>query len=163
MVAAMSDNCVIGRDNKLPWHIPEDLKRFKSLTYDHPVIMGRKTYESILDMLGKPLPGRTNIVITRGRLQDDRILIARNIRAAIGRAKDVAAKTAVNEIFIIGGAQVFSQGMLFAHRIYLTRVHKKIKGDTYFPHIEMREWKKSGKQTFEGNPSFTFLTLDRTV
>lgn len=163
IIAAMAENGVIGINNKLPWHIPEDLKRFKQLTYGHPVIMGRKTCESIVDMLGNPLPGRPNIVISKSGFELEGIHVVTNIKAAVRKSKELILNSDGNEAFIIGGAQLFAQSMLFADRIYLTTVHKKVKGDAYFPRIDMSEWKKSDKQTFSGDPSFTFMTLDRTV
>ncbi|NCC22276.1 MAG: dihydrofolate reductase [Alphaproteobacteria bacterium] len=163
IIVAMSENNVIGRDNDMPWHIPGDLKRFKSLTYGHPVIMGRKTLEAIIAFLGMPLPGRPNIVISRGRPDIDNIILVHNLKAAIRKAKSIAARDGVNEIFIIGGGQIYAQTLLFADRIYLTRIHKYIKGDSYFPQIDLREWKTRDKEFFEGDPPYSFISLDRTV
>lgn len=134
IIVAASDNHVIGKDNQLPWHLPADLKYFKNTTWAMPVIMGRKTYESI----GKPLPGRHNIVITRNAgFIADGISVVSSVEAA----RELAATDDVREIFIIGGAALFNSTMHTARRIYLTRVHATIDGDVYFPEVSLNEWK----------------------
>ena len=125
---------IIGRDNAIPWYIPEDLQYFKRLTMGHPVIMGRKTYDSI----GKPLPGRFNIVITRNsELKIDGCTTVGSLTEAveIAKAKDK------DEIFVIGGAQIYQKAMAIASRIYLTEVDKIVEGDARFPEITSK-WKK---------------------
>ncbi len=140
LLVAADENNVIGNNNSLPWHLPNDLKYFKNLTWAMPVLMGRKTYESI----GKPLPGRTNIVITRNESwQQAGITIVHSLQGAI----DAAAKDNVNEIFIIGGAEIFTTSLPQANRIYLTRIHHRFEGDVYFPEINQQEWSLS-KETF---------------
>lgn len=163
IVVAMSENNVIGNKNDIPWRLPEDLKHFKELTWGHPVIMGRKTFESIIARIGKPLPGRTNIVLSRGKQDLQGAFLVHNLKAALRKARADAHTHEENEIFIIGGAQIFAQALLFADRIYLTRIHKYIKGDAWFPQIDLHEWKKRDKAFFEGDPSYSFITLDRTV
>jgi dihydrofolate reductase len=129
LIAAVSENGVIGVDNKLPWYIPDDLKRFKKLTSGNVVIMGRKTYES----LGKPLPNRLNIVISRNKdLVIPGCLVFNNLSKAIKKAGSD------KEIFIIGGGEIYRKGIILADKIYLTKVHQEVKGDTTFP--EIVEW-----------------------
>lgn len=130
----MSLNGIIGYDGKLPWHLPSDLKRFRSLTLHKPVIMGRKTYESI----GKPLPKRHNIVLTTQKLSYTKeVIIAKDLATAINIASKLATS---DQIFIIGGATVYRQALLLAGQLYLTRVIKYAKGDCYFPSMDMRNW-----------------------
>lgn len=136
-IAAMSQNLAIGKDNKLLWHIPDDFKHFKKVTMGKPVIMGRKTYLSI----GKPLPGRTNIVITSKpeEIEGD-IVIASSVEEAITKAKQIATDTNVDEIFIIGGGQIYTAAMPVTDRIYLTVINQNYEGDTFFPKINPLEW-----------------------
>ena len=134
LIAAASENKVIGKDNRLPWCLPTDMRYFKNITWAMPVIMGRKSFES----LGKPLQGRKNIVITRRTgWQPDGIEIVHSIDQAI----IVASELDVKEIFVIGGAEIFRAAMPSAGRIYLTLVHGNIEGDTFFPEIKQEEWK----------------------
>lgn len=124
IVAAMTDDGVIGRNNQLPWHISEDLVRFKQLTMGHPIVMGRKTFESI----GKPLPGRTNIVVTRNEsLKIDGVKIVHSLKEGL-----------VGEPFVIGGAALFAQALPLADKLYLTFIHHKITGDAYFPAFDLK-------------------------
>ena len=133
LLVAADENNLIGNQNKLPWHLPDDLKYFKNLTWGMPVIMGRKTYESV----GKPLPGRQNIVITRNReWNHPKIDVVHDIESAIQLAK----QRDVKEIFIIGGAEIFTTSMATADRVYLTRIHHVFEGDVYFPELD-KEWK----------------------
>ena len=128
LVAADEGN-VIGKNNQLPWHLPNDLKYFKNLTWGLPIVMGRKTYESI----GKPLPGRINIVITRNKdYSAEGIEVVHTIEEAIQVAQQKGAK----EIFVIGGAEIFKTLFNEAHRIYLTRIHHRFDGDVFFPPLD---------------------------
>ena len=132
-IVAAAENNVIGKDNQLPWHLPSDMKYFKNQTWGMTVIMGRKSLES----LGKPLQGRKNIVVTRNKeWQQEGTEVAHSINEAI----DLAKETGVNEIFIIGGAEIFKEAMPFANRIYLTRIHHHFDGDAYFPEVSDAEW-----------------------
>jgi dihydrofolate reductase len=131
-VVAASENNVIGKDNKLLWTLPNDMKFFKNTTWGMPVIMGRKTYDS----LGKPLEGRANIVITRQKLEIPGVKVVNNIDQALAAAAETDAK----ESFIIGGGQVFAEAMPRADKIYITRVHTVIEGDTDFPVINESQW-----------------------
>jgi dihydrofolate reductase len=132
-IVAAAENNVIGKDNQLPWHLPSDMKYFKNQTWGMTVIMGRKSLES----LGKPLQGRKNIVVTRNKdWKQEGTEVAHSINQAI----DLAKETGVNEIFIIGGAEIFKEAMPFANRIYLTRIHHHFDGDAYFPEVSDAEW-----------------------
>ena len=126
VIAAMDLDRAIGRENRMPWHLPKDLARFRSLTMGHPVIMGRKTFESI----GHPLPGRTNIVISRQvDYSAEGCVVVRDLDAAF------AACGSEDEVFVLGGAEVFRSALQRADRIYLTLVHTRIDGDTFFPDV----------------------------
>ncbi len=157
-IAAMSRNFVIGKDNKLLWHIPDDFKHFKNTTMGKPIIMGRKTYES----LGKPLPGRANIVITSkpDQVEGDVITVA-TIEDAIARAKQIAVETNVDEIFIIGGGQIYEAAMPVTDRIYLTVIHQDFEGDTFFPKINPLEWSEEIIQTAEEPVPYMIGVLNR--
>lgn len=158
-IAAMSENRVIGIDNQLPWHLPADLKHFKTLTTGHPILMGRKTYESI----GRPLPNRTNIIITRNA---DFTAPGCVVVTSIDHAMTHAAKENVQEIFIIGGAEVYKQLLPHVQCIYLTIVHEQFEGDAFFPELDVKEWKETARETHaadENNEySYSFITLSRT-
>lgn len=154
-ILAMSENRVIGNNNKLPWHLPADLKHFKNLTMGHPILMGRKTYESI----GRPLPGRSNIVITHDpNYQAPGCIVVQSIEDALAAAKDA------DEIFIIGGAAIFQEMLSYVQRIYLTLIHQQINGDTFFPALDVNQWKEIEKVDYTedtNNPySYSFIVLD---
>lgn len=165
MIAAMAQNHVIGVDNTMPWHLPDDFKRFKTLTMGNPVIMGRKTYESILEQLGKPLPGRTSIIVTRqgDYPSPEGVFTARSIEDAIRVAKDVAKKTDSNEVFCVGGAQLYEQFLQFSDRIYLTIIEKDFNGDAQFPKISRDDWdiEVTKTEVIEGSFSYRFETWNR--
>jgi dihydrofolate reductase len=147
VIAAVSENGVIGREGKLPWYIPEDLKHFKKLTSGNVVIMGRKTYESI----GKPLPNRINIVITRDKNKIiDGCITVNSIEEAIKKAGND------KQIFIIGGGEIYKKSLNFANKVYLTKVHQVIEGDTYFPTLN-KNWKEVRREDKEG---YSFITYD---
>ena len=129
LVVAVSENNVIGKNNQLLWNLPNDMKFFKNTTWGMPVIMGRKTFES----LGKPLPGRTNIVITRKPEWEAPGTIT---VASLDEAIHAAEQTDAREVFVIGGGQIYEQSMPIANRIYYTRVHTNVDGDTFFPEID---------------------------
>lgn len=151
MVAAMSENRAIGRGGKLPWNIPADLARFKALTTGHVVVMGRKTYESI----GHPLPGRTNIVLSREKTAITGCLVA----ASFQEAFELAAGE--EEIFVIGGGELFREALPLAHRVYLTIVHCDYQGDTFFPEVP-NSFLETGREEITDPPlHFSFVTLER--
>ena len=133
LLVAASKNNVIGKDNKLPWYLPNDLKYFKNQTWGLPILMGRKTFESI----GKPLPGRKSIVITRNTdWKHDGVDVVHSVEEAISKAGEFGVK----EIFVIGGAEIFQTSFNSARRIYLTRVHHQFDGDAHFPSVPQNDW-----------------------
>ena len=135
LIVAMDEQRGIGVDGHLPWYLSTDLKRFKSLTMGHHMIMGRKTYQSI----GRPLPGRTTIVVTRNPgFQPEGCMVARSLETAI----EFARFDNEDEVFIIGGGDLFDQAINMADRIYLTQVHASLKTDVYFPEITPEEWQE---------------------
>lgn len=152
IVVAAADNHVIGKDNAMPWHIPEDFKHFKAVTMGKPCIMGRKTFESILESLGKPLPGRVNIIVSRKNYQHGGALTCKDLAEAI----DQASKTGSDEICIVGGAQIYAQALEqgLVDIIHLTRVHQSPEGDAFFP-VLGNEWKESACETHDG---YSFIT-----
>lgn len=139
LIVAASTNNVIGRNNGLPWNLPTDMKFFKNTTWGMPVIMGRKTFES---MGGKALPGRKNIVITRQDWKAKDVITANTYDDALF----AAMQTDCNEAFVIGGGELFKQVMDKADRIYLTRVHTVVDGDVFFPEIDEARWKKTSSR-----------------
>ena len=136
IIVAVSENNVIGKDNKLIWHLPDDMKYFKEKTSGHCVITGRKNYESIPEKF-RPLPNRTNIVITRqaGYSAPGAIVVS-SVEEAIEKAK----QTGDTEIFIIGGAEIYKQFLRYADKIYLTRIYGSFEGDTFFPEYDQKVW-----------------------
>lgn len=156
LIVAAAMNNVIGRDGGLPWHISEDLKRFKQLTVGKPIIMGRLTHESI----GKPLPDRRNIVISS---QQDLTIDGCEVVTTPEDALKLAG--AAEEVMVIGGGKVYEQMLPKADRIYMTRVHTSVEGDTYFPELDEDEWQLVAKEDFpaddSGKPGFSFLIMDR--
>lgn len=156
LIVAAADNNVIGINNQMPWHIPGDFKHFKAVTMGKPCIMGRKTFESILAQLGKPLPGRTSIVVSRSGFEHENAITCRTIADAIAAAQ----KENPEEIMIIGGAQIYAQALeqKLVDRIYLTRVHQSPTGDAFFPKLNMNEWDESERDLRDG---FSFITLNK--
>lgn len=133
LLLAADENGVIGHNNQLPWHLPADLKYFKNQTWAMPVVMGRKTFESI----GKPLPGRTNIVITRNSTWGfENVYVVHTLDAAISYAETLG----INEVFVIGGAEIFKTALPDASRVYITRIHHRFEGDVFFAPLPKQEW-----------------------
>jgi dihydrofolate reductase len=159
IIVILSTNNVIGRDNELPWYMPADLKRFKSLTMGHHLLMGRKTFNEI----GKPLPGRINVVITRDPgFAAEGIAIARSIDEAISKAEAAGDR----EIFLAGGGEIFRQTIHRANRMYVTRIHAEVEGDTFFPEFDdVNEWRLIDAEHFESDAKnaypYSFLTYER--
>jgi len=156
IIVAMAQNRAIGINNTLPWRCPEDLKHFKALTMGHHMIMGRKTFDSI----GKPLPGRTSVVVTRNpELNIDGCIVVHSLEAAI------AASSGDEEIFIVGGAELYAQAIPLAHTIYLTEIQQEVAGDAYFPALNPNEWHEVARDTrTQQSPqplSYHFVTLQR--
>jgi dihydrofolate reductase len=139
IIVATAKNNVIGRNNELPWHLPQDLKYFKSVTLGKPIIMGRKTFESI----GKPLPGRTNIVVTRQtNWQHAGVLVAKSVQEALAVGQQFCSEqnNLTDEIMVIGGAEIYRHALPLANRVYLTKIDIDVAGDAYFPELLAREW-----------------------
>ena len=155
IVVAISENHAIGKDNKLLWYLPNDLKHFKEITTGHTVIMGRKTYDSV----GKPLPNRRNIIVTRQNIEITGCEVVSSIEAALALCADEA------EVFIVGGAEIYRQAMKLTDIIYLTIVHKEFEGDTYFPEIKADEWKETAREDHEPDIKnalpYSFITFER--
>jgi dihydrofolate reductase len=156
LVVAMARNRVIGRDNGLPWRLSEDLKRFKATTLGKPILMGRKTFESI----GKPLPGRRNIVLTR-----DRTWCAEGVEVAGSVEEALELAQGAPELAVIGGAEIYRLMLPMADRIYLTRVEAEVSGDTEFPRLDSTQWTevRAGAHPADERNQYpaTFLILDR--
>jgi len=151
MIAAMSEERVIGREGKLPWHVPADLARFRSITMGHTVVMGRRTFES----LGHPLPGRRNIVLTRTRGEIEGCQVARSLHEAI------EAAGGDDELFICGGEQLFREALPLSQRIYLTVVHGSFEGDVYFPEIPESFSELQREELPEATPPLSFLVFEK--
>lgn len=156
IIVAIAQNGTIGHNNALLWHIKEDMRFFRTTTSGHPVIMGRKTFES----LGcKPLPKRTNIVISRSEREYEGALLAHSLEEAVRMAGDDS------EIFIIGGAQIYKEALSIADRLYITRVERDYEGDTSFPEVDMSQWRLVDEMRHERGEEFeypfAFLTYDR--
>ena len=155
IIVAMSKNRVIGVKNSLPWHISEDLKRFKRLTTGYPIIMGRKTFESI----GKPLPERRNIVISRNQnLKVQDVEVVKSIEDALKIC------SSENLIYIIGGEQIYNLAMPYANNIHLTEVNKEVEGDAFFPEFDKKEWKEIARENSKDfiDTSYSFVEYIRS-
>lgn len=157
LIAAMASNRVIGLNNQMPWHLSADLKQFKKITMGSPILMGRKTFESI----GKPLPGRTNIVISRNLdFQASGCVLVNSTEAAL----DIACKTA-DTLFVIGGAELYARLLPLTDTLYLTLINKAFIGDTFFPELDSAKWYEVGREDINNDPlvdfSYSFLKLEK--
>ncbi|WP_437880190.1 dihydrofolate reductase [Pseudomonas sp. LRF_L74] len=161
LIAGLAENRVIGRDNQMPWHLPADMKHFKALTMGKPIIMGRKTWES----LGRPLPGRLNIVVSRQPdLRLDGAEVFATLDTAVLRAEAWAHEQGVEELMLIGGAQLYEQGLEHADRLYLTRIALMPEGDALFPPVDDAIWRCSESENHEAleqAPAYRFETWVR--
>lgn len=159
IIVAASENNVIGKDGDLPWRIPGDLKYVKAKTWGKPIIMGRKTYES----LGRPLPGRANIVVTSHDISDDGIYVKPDLESALREAETIAAGNYIDEIFIFGGGRLYREALSQVKRIYLTRVHMDVPdGDTTFPDLDMTQWDVTDRtEKRDADPPHTYYILER--
>ena len=158
VIAALAENRVIGRENELPWRLSADLKHFKMLTMGKPIVMGRKTWESI----GKPLPGRSNIVITRDAdYRADGCIVVNSIEQALQAAGDC------EEVMVIGGAELYRQTLERAQRLYLTQVKAEVSGDTLFPLIDPKQWQEIERESHSGDEcneyDYDFVVLERVA
>ncbi|MPW31399.1 type 3 dihydrofolate reductase [Agarivorans sp. B2Z047] len=156
MIAAMAKQRVIGKDNQMPWHLPADLKHFKAVTMGKSVIMGRLTYQSI----GRPLPGRLNIVVSRNvDLVIEGVTVVNTVQAALDLVKDEA------EVMVIGGGNIYQQCLAFADTLYLTFIEKEVEGDAHFPDYQKYQWQQLASEKHladEKNPyNYEFVTLER--
>ena len=156
LIVAMAKSRVIGINNTLPWHLPADLKHFKVLTMGHHIVMGRKTYDSI----GKPLPGRTSVVVTRNAdYSMPGVIVANSLEAAISACGDD------EEIFVIGGAELYRQAIALADRIYLTEIDADIPGDAHFTELDRKQWQETGRVSHAPDEKnvyrYNFVVYDR--
>lgn len=154
IIVAVAKNRVIGINNTLPWHLPEDLKRFRALTMGHHIIMGRKTYES----LGRLLPGRITVIVTRNKdYKVEGALVANSLEAAITLCKDD------DEIFLIGGAELYQDGLKLSDKLYITELDLQVDGDAHFPQYPAEQWQQVSREahTSEQGLSFSYVTYQR--
>jgi len=154
IIVAVAHDRVIGVNNTLPWHLPEDLKRFRALTMGHHIIMGRKTYDS----LGRLLPGRTTVIVTRNEgYQVEGALVANSLEAAIALCKDD------DEVFLIGGAELYQAGLKLAHKLYITEIELDVVGDAFFPALVSAEWTEVAREAHisEKGLNFNYVTYAR--
>ncbi|HET7922114.1 MAG TPA: dihydrofolate reductase [Gammaproteobacteria bacterium] len=158
LIVAAGERNEIGRDGRMPWHLPADLRHFKTVTLGKPVIMGRRTHESI----GQPLPGRRNIVVTRNRAYR-----AEGCDVAHTLAEAIVMTAGEPEVMLIGGGELYREGLPRAQRIYLTRVHGQFEADTYFPKLDMTQWSELAHEAHpvdESNPyACSFMVLERRI
>ncbi len=157
LIVAMASNRVIGLNNQMPWHLSADLKRFKQITMGHPIIMGRKTFEAI----GKPLPGRTNIIVSRNSsYQQEGCIVVDSIEAAINHGCRLD-----NEVFVIGGATLYEATLSMADNLYITLINQYLDGDTFFPDFNRSQWAEVEQENVEDDLkvsfSYSFLKLQR--
>ncbi len=161
MIAAMDRNGVIGVDNQLPWYLPEDLKFFKRMTQAKPLVMGRKTFQSI----GRPLPGRLNIVVTRDPgFHQDGIRVCHDLASALALADQQATIDGAEEIMVMGGAEIYAQALPYASRLYLTEVAIEVRGDARFPELSPADWEELQRlpgSPAEGQPAYDFVEYRR--
>jgi len=159
LIAAVAANGIIGRDGEMPWHLPADLTHFKETTMGHPVIMGRRTYDSIATQIGGPLPGRTNIVLSRSEPElPDEVEVVESVDAAIGAAADVLDTETADTVYVIGGATVYEQFLPRADRLVLTELDESYEGDTRFPEWDKPEWEQCSRDDRDG---FAFVEYRR--
>jgi dihydrofolate reductase len=152
IIAAIAENGVIGSGNHIPWRLPSDFAHFKRMTMGKPLIMGRKTFESI----GRPLPGRTNIVVTRQEgYQPPGVIVLSSLEAALDQAQAIAKADRANEVMIGGGAEIYRQALPIADRMYITQVMLEPAGDTFFPAIDFDQWKPGGEVNVAAHPEDT--------
>ncbi|HMG09003.1 MAG TPA: dihydrofolate reductase [Mucilaginibacter sp.] len=156
IIVAIAKNNAIGKDNKLLWYLPNDLKHFKDVTTGHTVIMGRKTYDSV----GKPLPKRRNIIITRQAISIEGCEVVNSLEAALALCKNE------DEVFIVGGAEIYQQAIPLTDRIYLTVIDQEFDGDSFFPELDPAEWEEKEREDFEPDEKnklrYSFITLERS-
>ncbi len=151
IIAAMAENRAIGINNTIPWHLPEDLKRFKALTIGHHIIMGRKTFES----LGRLLPGRTTVIVTRNKqYQVEGALIVHSLKEAMQACAND------DEAFLIGGAELYNMGLQLGDKLYITEVHDSFEGDAFLPAFDMSEWKETAREKHTSNDGLGYSYVE---
>jgi dihydrofolate reductase len=162
IIAAVAENGVIGRDGKLPWHLSDDLRRFKRLTMGHAIVMGRRTWESI----GRPLPGRRTIVVSRQSGYDPGDIQV-EVSTSLEHALHIGTSTGDDEIFIVGGAELYREALARADRLHLTRIHKAVEGNTYFPVVDWNDWRLVESEAHEADNRndyrFSFEVYERVA
>ena len=152
IIAAIAENGVIGAGNHIPWRLPGDFAHFKRMTMGKPLIMGRRTFESI----GRPLPGRTNIVVTHQQgYQPPGVIVISSLEAALDHGQAIAKADRANEVMIGGGAEIYRQALPIADRMYITQVMLEPEGDTFFPPIDFEQWKPGGEISVAAHPEDT--------
>jgi len=156
LIVAMATNHTIGLNNKMPWHLSADLKKFKQITMGHPIIMGRKTFESI----GRPLPGRQNIIISRNpHYEQQACLVFNNLDSAL------LSCTEADEVFVIGGATLYAATLARADRLYITKIQQAFDGDTWFPEIDLQQWQEVARKDINDDTcvdfSYSFIVYER--
>lgn len=150
IIVAMGNNRAIGKDNQLLWHLPEDLQYFKRVTMGKPIIMGRKTFESI----GRPLPGRLNIVLTRQTdWQHEGVKVVHTIEDALQLAQAQSLIDGIDEVMVIGGAEIYQAALPQADKLYITQVDADIDGDAFFPEVDMTQWQELSRESFSASDS----------
>jgi dihydrofolate reductase len=164
IIVAAAENGVIGKDNGLPWHLPKDMAYFKAVTMGKPIVMGRKTFESI----GKPLPGRENIVISRREaFQAEGVSVVSSLDQALVLAADIARKEGVEESVVIGGGEIYRAAIPRADRLYITEVHANVEGDVMLPEIDWAQWQETSRERQsaldEGDYDYSFVRYDRVL
>ena len=157
LIAAMGSNRAIGKDNRIPWHLPADLRRFRQITWGKPILMGRRTHESI----GRPLPGRNNIVLTSDSAYSvPGCIVVHDLESALAAA-------GAEELMVIGGASLYRDFLPFAQRLYLTRIHHFFEADTFFPEFDPRNWREIEREDVGGGTeadwNYSFITLESIV
>lgn len=163
LIAALSQNRVIGKNNTLPWHLPDDMKFFMQTTKEHHIIMGRKNYDSIPEKF-RPLPNRTNIIVThQPSFKAPGCLVVNSLE----RGLEIARLHGEQELFIIGGSEIYQLGMPYANRLYVTEIHAVIDGDTFFPDVNPKEWKEISRKPHPADGrhlySFDFVIYDKVI
>lgn len=164
LVAAMARGRVIGQGGRMPWHLPADLRHFKATTLGRPVVMGRKTFESIGF---RPLPGRPNLVVTRSdptRFEAAGALVFPSLDAALAGARDLARRDGADEVAVIGGGEVYRQALPLADRMLLTEIDLAVEGDTHFPAFDAEDWREASRDPHpaeDGRPAYAFVTYER--
>ena len=164
VIVAAAENGVIGRNNGLPWHLPQDLRYFKRVTMGKPIVMGRKTFESI----GRPLPGRANIVITRNPdFTAEGVRVVASLDEALRLAGDIALIDGAQELVVIGGAEIYKASIPRADRLYITEVHATVQGDAFLPDIDWVHWREVGREhhaASDANPyDYSFVVYERAA